>query len=160
MKTSIINGDPYHCRCYSIDPFDIENFEEELRNLGFSYPLLEQNKGHVFGLVLALEGDKQIHVKVMPNGQIEAEVEPIPDFPFAHLNQKHSYSAHKELGEIFKNYLSTPYKKKLIPPLTCIRRIIIEPVNPTPIETVVVGGLVALLIGGALYYLTKDENKR
>ena len=58
-------NDPHHCECYSIDSLDTEEFEEELRNLGFHSPYLEQERGQVLGLVLTNGYDKQIHVKVM-----------------------------------------------------------------------------------------------
>ena len=154
-----MKNDPHHCKCYSIDPLDIQDFEEELRNLGFHSPYLEQEKGQVIGLVLTNGDDKQIHVKIMDNGQIEAEIEPTSKYPFAHLNQKHSYSAHKELGELFSKHLTIHHKKKIIPPLTCIRRVIVEPINPTPIETIVVGAAVSLIVVGVLYYLLKDDKK-
>ena len=160
MNLPKIRSDPHHCRCYSIDPLDIEDFEEELRNVGFGYQFFEQNRGQVIGLVLPIGDDKQIHIKVMPDGQIEAEMEPTIDIPFAHINQKHSYSAHKELDEIFRNYVSISCKKKWFPPLTCIKRVIIEPINPTPIGTVLAGAAAALIIGGVWYYLTKDDNKK
>jgi len=38
-----IQNDPHHCMCYSIDPLDIDDFENELRDLGFHYPLLGQD---------------------------------------------------------------------------------------------------------------------
>ena len=44
MKTSIINGDPYHCRCYSIDPFYIENFEEVIQMKKRLIHYLKDNK--------------------------------------------------------------------------------------------------------------------
>ena len=154
-----IQNDAHHCMCYSIDPLDIDDFENELRDLEFHYPLLEQEKGQILSLVLTNGDDKQIHIKVMPDGQIEAEIEPTSKYPFAHLNQKHSYSAHQELGELFKKHLSIQFKKKLIPPLTCIKRVIVKPVNPMPIETVVVGAVVSVAIVGALYYLLKKDKK-
>ena len=76
MKTSIINSDPHHCICYSINPLDIEDFDAELRNLGFHYPLLDQERSQILSIVLTNGDDKQIHIKVMPDGQIEAEIEP------------------------------------------------------------------------------------
>ena len=152
-------SDPHHCKCYSIDPWDIEDFEEELKDLGFHYPLLDQERDQVLSLVLTNGDDKQIHIKVMLDGQIEAEIEPTSKYPFAHLNQKHSYSAHQELGELFKKHLSIQFKKKFIPPLTCIKRVIVEPINPMPIETVVVGAVVSVAIVGALYYLLKKDKK-
>jgi len=152
-------SDPHHCRCYSIDPLDIEDFEEELRDLGFHYPLLDQEKGQILSLVLTNGDDKQIHIKVMSDGKIEAEIEPTSKYPFAHLNQKHSYSAHQELGKLFKKHLTVHRKKKFIPPLTCIKRVIIEPINPTPIETIVVGAAASLIVVGVLHYLLKDDKK-
>ena len=154
-----IQNDAHHCMCYSIDPLDIDDFENELRDLEFHYPLFNQEKGQILSLVLTNGDDKQIHIKVMPDGQIEAEIEPTSKYPFAHLNQKHSYSAHKELGEFFSKHLTIHHKKKIIPPLTCIRRIIVEPINPTPIETIVVGAAASLIVVGVLYYLLKDDKK-
>ena len=106
MDLPKIQSDPHHCRCYSIDILDIEDFKEELRNIGFHYPLLDQERCQVLSLVLTNGDDKQIHIKVMSDGKIEAEIEPTSKYPFAHLNQKHSYSAHQELGELFKKHLS------------------------------------------------------
>jgi len=155
-----IQNDPHHCMCYSIDPLDIDDFENELRDLGFHYPLLDQEKGQILSLVLTNGDDKQIHIKVLPDGQIEAEIEPTSKYPFAHLNQKHSYSVHRDLGELFSKYLTVSHKKKLIPPLSCLRPLIVEPINPMPIGTLIVGAAAVLLIGGALYYLTKDSSKK
>ena len=33
----------------------------------------------------------------MSNGRIEAEIEPLPECPSAHIGQKHSWSAHREV---------------------------------------------------------------
>ena len=98
MKINL--GDPHHCKCYSIDPQEIEDFRRELTNLGFTYELQEDH-GQVFGLVLRVSEYLQLHIKVMPDGTIEGEMEPPLAYPFAHINPEHCYSAHKEIGELF-----------------------------------------------------------
>jgi len=157
MKLPNLGSDPHHCTCFSIDEFDIDELKEQLRKLGFHEQLLQMEKGQVFGLVLTNGDDKQIHIKAMPNGQIEAEIEPTQDYPIAHLNQIHSYSAHQDLVELFKNHLSISYKKKLIPPFSCLKPQVIEPKSPSHINTILTTIAVGAVVGGVLYYLTKDK---
>jgi len=153
MKINL--GDPHHCRCYSIDPQEIEDFRRELTNLGFTYEFQEDH-GQVFGLALRVSEYLQLHIKVMPDGTIEGEMEPPPAYPFAHINPEHCYSAHKEIGELFDLLPHFSHKKKF-PPIRCIRRIIKMPIKPTHAQTI--AGLAIVAIGiGALYYLSKGKD--
>ena len=91
--------DQHHCSCFSIKPEDIDDLKNQLEDLGFEDEFQEDH-GQVFGLILRVADDLQLHIKVMPDGMIEGEMEPPPAYPGAHLNPEHSYSAHKEIKEI------------------------------------------------------------
>ena len=99
-----------------------------------------------------------MHVKVFDDGRIEAEIEYPPDYSVAHLNQKHSRSAHNELREIFK-VVRIPHKSKFFPPMTCLRPKIIPAVNPSHAKAIVGVVVGVALIVGALYVLTKQGTK-
>jgi hypothetical protein len=117
--------DPHHCHCFSIDELDIDEFREQLEEIGFKNTFWQDDSEFEFGLVLRIDEYTQMHVKVDSEGHIEAEIEDPPDYPAAHINQNHSYSAHNELKEVFKA-VQTPHKSKLFPPLTCLRPKIIS----------------------------------
>ncbi len=151
--------DPHHCHCFSIHDSYFTQFRKGLKNLGFKEPLLQENHGQVFGLTKRLDEYTQIHVKVMKNGNIEAEMEYPPDYPFAHLNKEHSYSAHSEVKQILDDLrISRAFRADT--PISCIIRKIKKALNPTPVKTLVavVGvtiGLVAVL--AALSSMNKEE---
>lgn len=155
---SINQEDPHHCRCYTIHPVYFKEFQNKLKNTGFKNPFLEENHGQVFGLTKRLDEYTQIHIKAMKNGNFEAEMEYPPDYPVAHLNQEHSYSAHTELQTIMDG-LGLPYTFRINPPLTCLQRIIKKATNPTPAALFVGLGLAAITGGALVYYLTKEDKK-
>ena len=78
------------------------------------------------------------------------------DYPIAHLNSIHSYSAHKET-EIILNHFSIPYKLKKIPPITCIKRKIVKALKPSH-WTTIFGALIAVvLVVGTIYMASKSR---
>jgi len=140
MKT-----DPHHCRCFSISKSNFRIFEVKLLNYGYSEPLFEEDHGQILGLTKRLSTNYQIHVKLMRTGRIEAEIEYPQDYPMAHLNPTHSFSAHAELNFLF-TVLQIPYKCKKKPPTTCIQRKIIPAQQPTHRDDfLVIGGAAALV---------------
>jgi len=136
--------DPHHCRCYSISKHSFQIFESKLLQFGYSEPLFEEDHGQILGLTKHLSTNYQIHVKLMRTGRIEAEIEYPQDFPIAHLNSTHSFSAHAELSLLFLA-LQIPYKSKKTPPITCIKRRIIPAQSPTHRDDfLAIGGIAAL----------------
>jgi hypothetical protein len=153
---SIKQEDPHHCKCFVIDKELIPTFRKKLESLGFKDTVLQLPQGQLFGLIITNGDDKQMHVRVLPTGQLEAEIEPSHDYPFAHLNPKHSYSAHPELEQILRKMMITYHRKRIIP-FSCIRRIIIEPNNPTHVATLALALVFGLVAGVITYYLTKED---
>lgn len=150
--------DPHHCQCFSVDEFSIDEFRQALKEVGFKDTIWQEDHGQEFGLILHLDEYTQMHVKVFDDGKIESEIEYPPDYPVAHLNQNHSYSAHGQLKEIFK-VVQIPHKSKLFPPMTCLRPKIIPAVNPSHAK-IIAGGLLLLgAVGTVLYFLSKDDKK-
>jgi len=149
-------SDPHHCRCFSIKPEDIENFKTQLEDLGF-YDEFEEDHGQVFGRVLRLKDKLQLHIKVLPNGQIEGEMEPPPAYPGAHLNPEHSYSAHKEIEEILSQHITISSFVIRNIPTTCTNPIIKKPKNPTHAKEFAVAGLVGTGLAALAYYLSKKD---
>ena len=150
------NEDPHHCHCLYIESSYSMQFRKGLENTGFKEPLLQEDHGQVFGLTKRLDEYNQIHVKVMKNGNIEAEIEYPPDYPFAHLNQTHSYSAHDEM-QLLLNALRIPYFFKINPPIACIRRKIVKAVKPTHVKVLLGELLLVGVIGALVYALAKDS---
>lgn len=150
-------SDPHHCRCHQLTSLD-EDVLTRLVDGGFEDQILEEDHGQILGIRKKLGKYTQIHVKIMEDLSIEGEIEYQPEFPFAHTNKTHSYSAHKEIQEIF-NQLGISHFLKQTPPLTCIKRKIIKAIKPTHWTTIVGGIALAGLAIGAVYYATKKDNK-
>ena len=150
--------DQYHCRCFSIDPENIEEFKNQIEDLGL-VDEFQENHGQVFGRILRVEDDLQLHVKVMPDGMIEGEMEPPPAYPGAHLNQEHSYSAHKEINRVLSEHTSVKSFVERNIPSTCKNPIIKKPNNPTHAKTIAVAGIAIAGIAALAHYLSKDDDK-
>jgi hypothetical protein len=116
------------------------------------------NRGQKFGLTKRLDEETQIHVKLLENGVIEAEMEYPPDYPVAHLNSDHSYSAHNEIEQIL-NQGGFSFTRKIMPPITCIKRIIKKAVKPTHVNTIIAGVAIVSALGIIAYMLSKDSKK-
>ena len=142
-----MKSDPHHCHCFKILKNHFELFRTKLESIGF-HDAIQIQKGQIFGLIKNINDKKQIHIKVMPSGQIEAEIEPSQDFPIAHLNSKHSYSAHRQLQNLL-HQLGIPYIKNWSMPLSCVRPLIVEPFKPTHVK-VIVGALIAVALVGII----------
>ncbi len=149
--------DPHHCRCFRI----LENLtsaKAKLEKIGFGQQVHEEDHGQVFGRILRISEYEQIHVKPMPNGIVEAEIEPPTSYPGAHLNQEHSYSAHCELEQVL-NYAKIKYVKNFSIPITCIVRQIKKPVNPTHIITILAIAILAVAVVAVVVALLKRGKK-
>lgn len=153
--------DPHHCRCFFIYTADIEHFRRYLLNGGFTDGLQESH-GQLFGYMLRVEDKLQCHIKVMPDGQIESEMELPHAYPVDHLNPEYSYSAHEET----KLVLVLSGVRYDIPhpiPDTCKRPKIKEPDNPIHVSTIVgsvLAGAVAGAILGSLFRDDDDDDKK
>lgn len=150
--------DPFHCHCFSIHQTNFTEFRKNLESIGFREPLLQINNGHVFGLTKRLDEYTQIHIKVMKNGNIEAEMEYPPDYPVAHLNQEHSYSAHQEVQEIMSSF-GIPHTFRISPPLSCLQRIRKFAQNPTHAKVIAGAALGVAAIGIIAYALSKMDEE-
>ena len=113
-----------------IRPEDIMICKKRLEGVGFEkQPAGEENHGQAFGLRYRLAEVLQLHFKVMPNGLIESEFEPPPEYPGAHLNQKHSYPPHEGLPFLLNN-IGLKYTMCAPIPDTCNLPKIIKPDRP------------------------------
>lgn len=151
-------NDPHHCRCFSIHSKDIEEFRIQLEERGF-VDEFQEDHGQVFGRILRVEDKLQLHIKVMPDGSIEGEMEPPPAYPGAHLNPVHSYSAHKEIHEVLTQFVNVPSYVQRDVPSTCKNPIIKKPDNPTHAKTIAAVGLAGVGIAALLHYLSKDDEE-
>jgi hypothetical protein len=137
--------DPNHCRCFSISKKDFVSFKNKLQSYGYTEPLLEEDHGQIFGFTKSLSQFHQIHIKLLKDGRIESEIEYSPEYPFAHLNSTHSFSAHQELNLVLL-ILNISFRTKQNPPISCIHRKIILANNPTKLVDVLkLGGIAAFL---------------
>ncbi|MBI1829496.1 MAG: hypothetical protein HY222_04810 [Thaumarchaeota archaeon] len=160
--------DPHHCRCFSIPKSHFRYFEAKIMSLGYSDPFFEEDHGQILGFTKRLSEYYQIHVKLMRTGRIESEIEYPQDYPVAHLNSTHSFSAHPEL-HLLLIAMQIPYKRKRTPPVTCIQRQVIPAQTPTHMDAFLkVSGGIALLdlifndgeiTGKALDVLSKQVSK-
>ncbi|MCV0398369.1 MAG: hypothetical protein K5785_00075 [Nitrosarchaeum sp.] len=152
----MIKNDPHHCHCFKILNTHFDLFRNKLEQNGFTDGLQMPN-GQLFGRIKKINAEEQMHVKLMQSGIIEAEIEPSQDYPVAHLNQKHSYSAHNQLQELL-NQFGIPHIRNWSIPLWCIRPIIVKPFRPTHVK-VIAGVIVVILFAGVLgYALAKSKN--
>ena len=76
---------------------------------------------------------------------IESEAEPPPEYPFAHLNPKHSHSPHRDILGILRS-LRIPFQRVRDVPATCRRPAVVLPENPTGWK--VVAGVVVVAVVG------------
>ena len=145
MKLKTKKIDPHHCKCFSIPKSHFRHFETKIRSLGYNDPLFEEDHGQILSFTKRLSEYYQIHVKLMRTGRIEAEMEYPQDYPMAHLNSTHSFSAHPEL-HLLLIAMQIPYKRKRTTPTTCISRQVIPAQTPTHMDTFLkVSGGIALL---------------
>ena len=142
-------SDPHHCKCFFVDKNKIEDFRKILLDFGF-YDEFQENHGQLYGYVFRVEDKLQLHIKVMSNGCIESEMEPAVAYPAAHLNPKHSYSAHKETMQILQ-LARIGYTVTSEIPDTCVNPKIIEPINPTHAS----GFAAGIILGIATYAILK-----
>lgn len=149
--------DPHHCRCFKILATYTDRLKNGLQSISFTDTSLQLPQNQLFGLIKKIENQKQIHVKLLTTYEIEAEIEPSHEVPFAHLNSEHSYSAHKQLQNIL-HQLGIPYIKKWSIPLSCIRPIIKEPFKPTHVK-VIVGVVFAVALVSVLAYALAKSSK-
>lgn len=156
LYQTTLMADPHHCRCFSIYAPDIENFRAALLYFGFKDELQEDH-GQVFGYVLRVKDKLQLHVKVMPDGGIESEMEPPPAYPAAHLNPEHSYSAHQETEQVLR---LSRIRYGVIPeiPHTCIYRKIKKPYKPTHAAGFALAGIGVALAVILAKVLEGDDN--
>lgn len=149
--------DRHHCRCYSVDKSRVALLRDMLRGLGFEKQIAEEDHGQAWGLRLKTSGTEQIHIKAMPDGRIESEMEPQPEYPAAHIKQAHSYSPHRSLGSLLRE-LRIPFRSVRDVPRTCRRPVIDRPENPTRWEWFAVATTVALGLAGLAYALWRRRS--
>lgn len=144
--------DKHHCRCYSVDKDEVWLLRDRLRDLGFERQIIEEGHGQVWGLRLKTSETEQMHIKARSDGRIESEMEPQPEYPFAHINQEHSYSPHPELGRLLRA-LSIGFQRVRDVPSTCRRIAAVRPKDPINWKEIAVGGGIAAAGIGLVAYL-------
>lgn len=158
MATQVSNmSDAHHCRCFRIDPRDIDACRDGLLNAGFEPQLIEENRGQKFGLKRRLSRLWQIHFKVMPDGAVEAELEPPLDYPAAHINQKHSSSPHNRVSATL-NSIGIRYRVVYPIPKTCRHPKIVSPVKPLHWGEMLALGIAGVVAGFAAYKVLKTKH--
>ena len=136
--------DPHHCKCFSISKQNFREFVTKLQNAGYAEPFFEEDHGQIIGFTKPISQYYQMHVKLMRTGRIEAEIEYSQEFPFAHINPTHSFSAHSELSLLLRAF-QIHHKCKRKPPITCIQRIVLPANQPMKMDSVLaLGGLASL----------------
>ncbi len=151
-----MNEDNHHCRCHTISKEYVNRFKNSLLQEGFYDPSpLQENHGQIWGLVKKLDDFWQIHVKVMPEGLIEAEIEPRHAYPLEHLDQQNSFSGHQHVGYYLKKH-RIPYRAR-IAPLTCLIPGFKKPSNPMHISALAV--IVGVVLGTVVAVVAIVERK-
>ena len=140
--------DPYHCNCFTISPEYSDLLESGLAQGGYFQPP-QENHGQKFGLATNIDETLQFHIKAMPDGKIEAEIEPQIKF-IEHLNQEYSSPAHFQVKQVL-DALRIPYRE-ISHSLTCLSGKIKRPSKTTSVVGVIVG---AIALVGLLAVLAK-----
>ena len=149
--------DPHHCHCFKILSLSDETIFE-MEQEGFKEQIFEEDHGQIFSRTKRLNKCDQIHFKILQDWTAESEIEYPPDYPMAHLNSTHSYSAHKETKNIL-DYFGIPYKQKRITPITCIQRKIVKAIDPihwTDLAALIIG--VSVFVG--VYAVSKTDTNQ
>ena len=149
--------DQHHCRCFSISRSCVNLLWSGLRGLGFAEQILEMDHGQAWGLRRKTSEIEQIHVKAMPDGRIESEMEPQPEYPIAHINPAHSYSPHREVGRLLSK-LRIPFQRVVNVPSTCWRPIVILPKSLIHWKTLACIALLVLAAGFIAYAVWKRRS--
>lgn len=147
MGSTAAQHDKHHCRCFTIDKNLIRWFRNVLISRGFERQVVEDDHGQEFGLRKRLTEHKQLHVKVMPDGLIEAEMEPPPEY-LEHLDHKYSYSPHSRVLRILRG-VRIGFRSARPTPPTCKRPVVVHPKHHTSSKKVV-GVAVLVCIGAVL----------
>lgn len=155
MKKLINDSDPHHCNCFFMSPLSIQDFYIILKQMRFTEQVVEEPRGQIIGLAKDIDENNRIHIKIMGEGNIEAEIEPPLKYPLEHLDSKYCYSAHYELQNILR-YMDFIYYIKNNIPQSCINRKIVKPDHPIHINTIIIGGLIL----GMAYYLSRKYLKK
>lgn len=116
---------------------------------------LQENHGQIWGLVKTLDDFWQIHVKVMPDGLIECEIEPKHDYPAEHLDQQNSFSGHHHVSYYLKNY-RVPCHARMAP-VSCLVPAFKKPGNPVHISKLVA---IIILVAGLVLLATAMIGER
>ena len=145
---NMMTEDPYHCNCFVISPEYSDLLEHGLTQGGYFQPP-QENHGQKFGLATNIDETLQFHIKTMPDGKIEAEIEPRIKF-IEHLNQKYSSPAHFQVKQVL-DALRIPYTQ-ISHSITCISGKIKRPSKTTSVAAVIVG---AIVVVGFLVLLIK-----
>ncbi len=90
----------------------------------------------------------------MPNGIIESELEPPPEYPGAHTNQIHSYPSHDGLPVLLEQ-IGIEYSVITPIPDTCSLPKIIKPDRPLKWWEMILLGIIALGIGYLILQIFK-----
>ena len=148
MQVNSQKNDPHHCHCFQIGTLSPKVILKMEQN-GFKKQILEEDHGQIFSRVKRIDEHTQIHFKVLPDRIIESEMEYPPDYPFAHINSTHSYSAHNET-QIILDQFSIPHKLTRVPPITCIEPEIIDAKKPSHWISIAVVCLIGAVVAAAL----------
>ena len=150
-------GDRHHCRCFWVGRRRIRRFRALLAGIGFEEQVLEENHGQVFGMRRKMSEREQVHIKVMPDGWIESEIEPTPEYPLAHIKSMHSYSSHDAVRSILHE-CGMGFRMVADVPEPCLNPTIVRPHKPTHWTTIVgVISVAALTLLGA-YIVNKVKS--
>ena len=134
--------DPFHCNCFAIDPRNSGVLHTNLLNNEFFNPV-QENHGQTFGLAKNLDNTLQFHIKTMPNGKIEAEIEPQTQY-VEHLNQNYSSPAHFQVKQILDTF-RIPYRQ-ISSSVACLSRKIKRPSKTTSVVGVIVGVAIGITV--------------
>ncbi len=143
-----MHEDPYHCNCFVINPQNSEFLRTQLLVNRFFNPF-QENHGQTFGLAKNIDGTLQFHIKTMPNGKIEAEIEPQTQY-VEHLNKENRSTEHNYVKEVLDK-LKIPYRQ-ITSSFTCLSAQIKRPSKTT---SVVGAALGVLIVVGLLAILSK-----
>jgi hypothetical protein len=138
--TNGTTGDPHHCKCFTILKPSLWEFERRMRASGYHEPMLEEDHGQYCSFAKRISEYWQIHIKLKTSGRMEAEIEPPQDYPMAHLNSNHSYSAHNDLSVLLAE-LGIPFTCRRTIPFSCTQPVVLTPLQPTHRNDFLTAGL-------------------
>ena len=141
-----------------VPPSLIDKLNDYLRKKGFSNAIPSLPKGEKYNLSKIIEPPWELHIRIYPNGFIEAEVEVSRDY-FEHLSSEYRVPVIYEAYEYYREFYNelhiydTSRKRWVVKVIDHYQIALRHPENLTPWKPVTITAVIIALLGLSAYAL-------